>query len=148
MKITTKTHETIDIDERQILNFPRGLFGFEVLKDYALLDTECPPFYSLQSVDIESLAFTLIDPFLFRPDYEVQLDSDDLQELGIDEPRQALILSIVTIPNGNSMTANLQGPLIVNRETRLGKQVILQDPRWMVKHDIFAEFNAREANSC
>jgi flagellar assembly factor FliW len=148
MKITTKTHETIDIDERQILNFPRGLFGFEVLKDYALLDTESPPFYSLQSIDIESLAFTLIDPFLFRPDYEVQLDDDDLQELGIDEPRQALILSIVTIPNENSMTANLQGPLIINRETRLGKQVILQDPRWTIKHDIFAEFNAREASSC
>jgi flagellar assembly factor FliW len=148
MKITTKTHETIDIDERQILNFPHGLFGFEVLRDYALLDTDCPPFYSLQSIDIESLAFTLIDPFLFRPDYEVQLDDDDLQELGIDEPRQGLILSIVTIPNRNSMTANLQGPLIINRETRLGKQVILQDPRWMTKHDIIAEFNAREASSC
>ena len=148
MKITTKTHETIDIDERQILNFPRGLLGFEVLKDYALLDTECPPFYSLQSIDIESLAFTLIDPFLFRPDYEVQLDEDDLQELGIDEPRQALILSIVTIPNGSYMTANLQGPLIINREIRSVKQVILLDPRWMVKHDIIAEFNAREVSSC
>jgi flagellar assembly factor FliW len=148
MKITTKTHETIDIDERQILHFPRGLLGFEALKDYALLDTECPPFYSLQSVDIESLAFTLIDPFLFRPNYEVQLDDDDLQELCINEPRQALILSIVTIPNGNPMTANLQGPLIINRETRLGKQVILQDSRWMIKHDIIAEFNAREASVC
>jgi flagellar assembly factor FliW len=148
MKITTKAHETIDIDERQILSFPHGLFGFEVLKDYALLDTARPPFYSLQSIDIESLAFTLIDPFLFRPDYEAELDDDDLQELGIGDPRQALILSIVTIPNSNSMTANLQGPLIINRETRLGKQVILQDPRWKIKHDIIAEFTAREAAPC
>jgi flagellar assembly factor FliW len=147
MKIATKAYGLIDVDERQILNFPHGLFGFEALKDYALLDTERQPFYWLQSVDIESLAFILINPFLFRPDYEMNLDSEEVQEFDIADPQKALIFSIVTIPqDGSPMTANLQGPLIINRETRSGKQVVLQDPRWKIKHDIIAEFTAREAS--
>jgi flagellar assembly factor FliW len=40
------------------------------------------------------------------------------------------------------MTANLQGPLIINPDTRMGKQAILTDDRWKTKHDIMAELAA------
>jgi flagellar assembly factor FliW len=142
MKIATKPYGLIEVDERQKLTFPHGLFGFEALKDYVLLDAERQPFYWLQSVDIESLAFILINPFLFRPDYEVDLDDEEFQDIGIADPRQALILSIVTVPDDGVATANLQGPLVINRESRIGKQVILQAPRWHIRHDIVAEMQA------
>jgi flagellar assembly factor FliW len=142
VKVATKAYGPIDVDPRQKITFPRGLFGFESFKEYMLLDAERQPFYWLQSVDVESIAFILINPFLFRPDYEVNINNEELAEIGILSPEKALIFSIVTIPPDGPMTANLQGPLIINRDTRAGKQAILTDPRWKTKHDILAELAA------
>jgi flagellar assembly factor FliW len=140
MKAATKAYGIIDVDERQKITFSSGLFGFETLTEYLLLDAERQPFYWLQSVDVEQVAFILVNPFLFRSDYEVDISDEELTAIGISSPEKALIFSIVTIPpDGGPMTANLQGPLIINREQRLGKQAILTDPRWQTKHDIIHE---------
>jgi flagellar assembly factor FliW len=143
VKVATKAYGLIDVDERQKIVFPHGLFGFEALQDYLLLDTERQPFYWLQSMDAEHIAFVLVSPFLFRPDYELNVSNEELAEIGIHSPEKALILSIVTIPpDEGPMTANLQGPLIINRDNRMGKQAVLSDPRWKTKHDIMAELAA------
>ena len=143
MKVATKAYGLIDVDERQKIIFPQGLFGFETLTEYLLLDAERQPFYWLQSVEVEQVAFVLVSPFLFRPDYEVNISNEELAEIGIHSPEKALIFSIVTIPpDGSPMTANLQGPLVINRDTRTGKQAILSDVRWKTKHDIMAELAA------
>ena len=139
MKVSTKAYGLIDVDERQKIIFPQGLLGFETLKDYLLLDAERQPFYWLQSMDEERVAFILVNPFLFRPDYEVNISNEELAEIGIHAPENALIFSIVTIPPDGPMTANLQGPLIINRDNRTGKQAVLSDTRWKTKHDIMAE---------
>jgi flagellar assembly factor FliW len=140
VKVATKAYGLIDVDERQKIIFPQGLFGFENLTEYLLLDAEKQPFYWLQSVDVEQVAFVLVSPFLFRPDYEVNINNDELAEIEINLPEKALIFSIVTIPqDGSPMTANLQGPLVINRDTRTGKQAVLTDTRWKTKHDIIAE---------
>jgi flagellar assembly factor FliW len=149
VKVATKAYGLIDVDERQRITFAQGLFGFEGLKDYILLDAERQPFYWLQSVDTVGIAFILINPFLFRPDYEVNIDNEELKDIGITSPKEALIFSIVTVPaNGGPMTANLQGPLIINRDERRGKQAILADPRWKTKHDILAELAAVRKDPC
>jgi len=140
VKVKTKAFGLVEADENQRVTFPHGLFGFESFRDYVLLDAEKQPFYWLQSIDVEQVAFILINPFLFRPDYEMDIDNAELLPIGITDPGKAVILSIVTIPPDNGpMTANLQGPLIINRETKLGIQAILTDPRWKTKHDIIAE---------
>jgi flagellar assembly factor FliW len=106
-----------------------------------LLDAEQEPFFWLQSIDDESIAFVLISPFLFRPDYEMNVDNEELLSIGISNPEKALIFSIVTIPaDTGTMTANLQGPLVINRDNHMGIQAILSDSRWKTKHDILAEF--------
>jgi len=143
VKVTTKAFGLIDVEDQQKVTFPQGLFGFESFKDYVLLDAEQEPFFWLQSVDDENVAFVLINPFLFRPDYEINIDNEELTGIGVSEPGKAVILSIVTIPaDTGSMTANLQGPLVINRDSRLGVQAILSDSRWKTKHDILAEFEA------
>jgi len=140
VKVLTKAYGTIDVNERQKITFPSGLFGFESLKDYVLLDAEQKPFYWLQSLDEEKTAFILIDPFIFRPDYEMDIDNEELRPIGITDPEKAVIFTIVTVPIDNSpMTANLQGPLVINRDSRLGVQAVLTDSRWKTKHDIIAE---------
>ena len=143
MKLATKAYGLIDVNEHQKISFLSGLLGFESFKDFVLIDAERQPFYWLQSMDVEQIAFVLINPFLFRPDYEMNIENEELIPIGITDPGKALIFSIVTIPaDGGPVTANLQGPLIVNRDNRLGIQVVLTDSRWKTKHDILAEFSA------
>jgi flagellar assembly factor FliW len=140
VKVATKAYGLIDVDERQKVTFPNGLLGFETLKEYVLLDAERQPFFWLQSVDTEQVAFILINPFLFRPDYEANIDNEELVSVDISDPCKALIFSIVTVPSdGGPITANLQGPLVINRDTHKGLQVVLTDTRWKTKHDIMAE---------
>jgi len=138
--ILTKPFGSMELDERQKVRFPYGLLGFESLHDYALLDAEQTPFFWLQSLEVVEIAFVLIEPRVFRPDYSPGAAPEDLAEIGIRRPEDALVFAIVTIPEDpRLMTANLQGPLLINRENRIGRQCISMDPRWQVRHPIMAE---------
>jgi flagellar assembly factor FliW len=149
VKVATKAYGLIEVDERQRIRFPLGLLGFEPITEYILLDAERQPFYWLQALEVEQVAFILINPFLFRPDYELDINDEELLDIGLSGPEKALIFSVVTIPpDANPMTANLQGPLIINRETRCGKQVVLSDSRWKTKHDIISELATARQGPC
>jgi len=142
MKVNTKAFGLIEVDEKLKVNFPQGLLGFDDYSEYVLLDAEHQPFFWLQSVNDQEIAFVLINPFLFRQDYEVNITNEELAEIGIDSPDNALIFVIVTIPqDGSPMTANLQGPLVINKENMTGMQAVLSDARWKTRHDIIAELN-------
>jgi len=142
MKVDTKAFGPVEVDDRQKISFPEGLYGFEDYIDYVLMDAERQPFFWLQSIIDKDIAFILINPFLFRPDYELNIPNEDLEDIGIKSPDKALIFTIVTIPpDGSAMTANLQGPLVINRDNMTGKQAILSDVRWNTRHDIVAELN-------
>jgi len=144
MKVDTKAYGPMEVDEKQKVSIPQGLFGFEDYIEYVLLDSDNPPFLWLQSVNEKEIAFVLINPFLFRKDYEANITNEDLAEIGISSSDKALIFVIVTIPqDGAPMTANLQGPLIINKENMTGMQAILSDTKWKTKHDIMAELKTQ-----
>ena len=149
MKIQTKAYGALDVDSRQAITFPYGILGFENLQDYVLLDAEQQPFYWLQSMDVQEIAFILINPFLFRPDYSVDVQEQDLEEIGVSDIKDALVFSIVTIPENQSMmTANLQGPIIINKNTRTGRQSISTNEKWKVKHPILEELKSLGSGVC
>ena len=142
MNVDTKAFGLMDVDEKQKITIPQGLFGFEDYSEYVLLDAEHEPFYWLQSISEKEVAFILINPFLFRKDYEANVTNEELAEIGITSPEKALVFVIVTIPqDGGTMTANLQGPLIINKESMTGMQAVLSDGKWKTKHDIISELN-------
>ena len=143
MRITTKAFGDIEIDDRQVLFFPHGIIGFEQLKNYALLDAAQAPFYWLQSLDDAEIAFILIDPHVFRPAYSPDVPEEDMEGLSLESAEDLLVFAIVTIPeNQNRMTANLQGPLLINRRTRRGRQSISLNQNWQLKHFILDELAA------
>lgn len=149
MKVHTKPYGLIDVDERQKISFPAGLLGFDNLKEYVLLDALQQPFYWLQSMDIPEIAFVLIDPSIFRPDYSPNIAKYELDEIELDpkDKENTLIFSIVTIPDDQQeMTANLQGPLIINRKNHVGRQCITEDEKWKTRHKIMEELaNVRDS---
>ncbi len=142
MRIVTKPYGAIDVDERQKIYFPYGILGFENLKYYVLLDAAQQPFYWLQSMDVVEIAFVLLNPRIFRPDYELEVDEKELEEIGITLEEDILDFAIVTIPdNPGDMTANLQGPIIINRKAKIGRQSISTNPKWEVRHPVLKELS-------
>jgi len=144
MKINTKAFGEIEIDDKQKVIIPQGLFGFEDYTEYVLFDAEHEPFYWLQSVQETEIAFIVINPFLFRKDYEANVTNEELAEIGITSAENALVFVIVTIPqDGGNMTANLQGPVIINKDNMTAMQAILSDSKWKTKHDIISELGEK-----
>ena len=84
MKVATKMSGTVDVSADRIIKMPFGLFGFEDYTDFALIDSEYPPFVWLQSMQEKNLAFLLLDPFLISDDYEADIDDSELAKIGIE----------------------------------------------------------------
>jgi flagellar assembly factor FliW len=137
MDVKTKTMGIKEVDSSQIVTFPDGLFGFEDFKKYAVIDSEYEPFIWLQSVDDEKLAFLIVDPFIISSDYEADIDDESLKKINVKSPEDVIVMAIVTVPaDGSHITANLQGPIVINKRNNLCEQVILSDNRWTTKQDI------------
>ena len=116
--------------DHNIISFPQGIFGFPDLRCCELIYKEDElPFMWLQEPEKGGLAFIVLDPIGSIPDYTVEIPDSDVDFLGIAAPEDVLILNIVTINKGmpQKITANLVGPIIVNRQTRQARQVIINN---------------------
>jgi len=136
MIIETSRFGPLEVDESRLIHFPKGILGFPDQHDYALIQTaENSVFYWLQSVDRPNLAFVVCDPRLFVPEYVAPAKQDDLAQIGLSDPSAAQVFVIVNKVN-NTLTGNLQGPLVVNVETRQAKQLVLSDRRYATRHPL------------
>ncbi|ACB85799.1 flagellar assembly protein FliW [Natranaerobius thermophilus] len=140
MKITSPHFGEIEVNEDKIITFPTGLIGFSDCKRYLLLEGEQgTPFWYLQSVEQEDLFFVMIDPTNFFEDYQIEPSSQDLAAIDLKESENAVILTLVTVPEQDikSATVNLKGPVIINPDRRLGKQIVLHPSDYTTKHPLF-----------
>ena len=141
MQIETKRFGTIEIGEDKLIEFPTGLLGFEELRRYLLIDSdEAAPMRWLLSVDEPELAFLVIEPTPFFPDYKVQVSQEDHDALGLTELQEAVVACLVVVPEDPAhMTVNLMGPLVLNTERRLGRQVVLHDSGYSTRQRLLPD---------
>ena len=141
MKVETTRFGTIEIDEGKVLNFVKGILGFPNDLRYALLPhKENSPFFWLQSLDSPDLAFVVINPSLIVSDYSFELPEEAERELRLEEGDKAEALVIVTFrkrQNGDarSVSANLLGPVVINVDKRLARQVVLDPNKYPVRYE-------------
>lgn len=136
MQFDTRALGKIEIEAARQIFFPEGLFAFEAFRHFALLPTKSgSTFHWLQSLEDARLAFlmTLI-PEITRK-YNPNIDPQFLSLIEASEPTQAEIWGIITVPTGKpeSMTINLQGPVLINRAKKLGAQFVSDDPNHLVR---------------
>jgi len=144
LNIQTSYFGEVEIDEKDILNFPKGILAFEEFNKFVIINSteEELPFSWLQSIDEKDVAFIMIDPFLFKKDYEVDLSDKVIEELDIESESDVAIYTFLVIPEQvDQMTANLTGPIVININKNLGKQVVLEDKRYHTRHKIIDEVN-------
>lgn len=139
--IKTSRFGEVEVKNEDIIHLPAGLIGFPELKKYVLLDHgKDSPFKWLQSLEDGAIAFVLINPLLFKPDYEVEVTEAEVVDLAIEDEEDAIVSVIVTMPsNPQNMTANLKAPLVFNLKNRKGKQVILTNSGYTTRHNILDE---------
>jgi len=122
----------ITIEPDMVATFPEGLIGFEHLTRFAIVDfAEYAPFQWLLSIDDPEISFPIISPLLVVEKYEPSISRAETYNLGDFEDKDLLLYAIVTIrPEIGIVTANLKGPIIINRVTKMGQQIVLHEEEY------------------
>lgn len=136
MQIETTRFGQLDISEDDIFKMPKGMPGFLGEKEFVLLPyQENSPFFFWQSVKNKDLTFLVVDPFVFFPEYQFELKTEDEQELRISDQNLPQVFCVVTITDDvKNMTANLLAPLVLNKRDKLSSQVVLERTPYQTKH--------------
>lgn len=114
------------IDPDKIIQFPRGLAGFEEEHEFTLLQLRPDaPLLILQSLKRPEVGLLVADPYSFLPSYPILLGDAEQKVLQIHAAEDAAILVTVSIPAGKPEDAvlNLSGPIVINHQSRLGMQI-------------------------
>jgi flagellar assembly factor FliW len=131
MNIDSPRYGSLDVEPSRIIEFPRGLAGFEDCRRFTLFHPEpesaqtdaAPRYFILQSLDDPGVAFHIADPALFDFTYEITLSDEDTAMLQITDPAQTAVVVILTKESaGQPLRANLNAPLVINLESRRGLQ--------------------------
>ncbi len=144
----------LEVPPDRIITFPQGLIGFGDVRRFMLVENPGGgPFRWLQAVDFPDLAFVITDPKIFFPDYTVSVKEEDLRSIGIADPAQGVVVVILVVPRDpRGITANLQGPIVINLRDRLARQLVLDVAGYTTRHPIFSPAlepaNRSEEASC
>lgn len=123
------------------IHFEEGLYGFEAVKDYILLqEDDAGTVWSLQAADGPVPSFIVLDPLAAVGDYRPAIPRADRKALGSPEESDLCFLVVAVIAEKPENTVvNLKSPIVINAKTRAGKQIILEESGYPVRYRPFAD---------
>lgn len=139
-KVNTLRFGEIEVDEEKIVQFVDGIPAFEDEHEFLIIPyDEESPYVFLQSLTTPDLAFLMVMPFVFFPEYEFELDDANQEKLGLTRQEDMAVYTLLTIPGGQvgEMTANLMAPIILNQSTMQARQLVLDKSGYTTKHRLF-----------
>ena len=141
MLIHTVNLGDFEIAPDTIITFKEGLPGFPQLRRFAVLESEeLQPFRYLQALDDPPIALYLINPFLVDSGYEFRLTDADMEDVRTNNSSELTVYAVATIPEDpQDATLNLMAPIVINEKDRYGKQIILLESGYSVKHPLLGE---------
>lgn len=145
MVIHTSRFGAVSLTSEDVIQFPEGLLGFNELRRFVLLDDPSDEIFAwLQSCEEPGIAFPLLEPELFTTGYNISLTKHDLEVLKLASKEGTRAFAIITIPNDpTQMTANLKAPIVINVQSRVARQCVLQDNSLAIREPIFTRLQQR-----
>lgn len=129
-RIESRRFGVLSIAQERVLDLPEGLAGFAGHCRFARV--ECrpgSPFEWLISLDDPELAFSVADPARVVAGYEPPRE-EAAAALGAN-PEDVEFLALVVVPSEvRRMTIDLSAPIAIDRRRRVGRQLVVVDPRW------------------
>jgi flagellar assembly factor FliW len=131
--------ETGRKNQKNIIRFENGIYGFESVKEFILLQREpSQTIWSLQAAHAPYPSLIVINPFLVFPNYQPVLSKEDLDLLGNPEQEDLCFLAVAVLKqNLADSVVNLKSPIVINAEKKVGRQVILEDCPYPVRFKLF-----------
>lgn len=118
-----------DVLTPDVLTFDGGIPGFAAAERFVLGDfTDDGTFQLLSCLDDPELSLVVTSPWLFFPDYGMDLPESERRELAIEDPNDALVFCSVIADDTDALFLNLRAPFVANSRTRAARQVVLDDP--------------------
>ncbi len=141
MRVETTRFGHLEVDTKDIVTFKEGPLGFENLEKFFIVDPgDQTLILWMQSVENKSIAFPIIEPKIFRPDYTITLMTSEMNALELETLAEASIYTIITIPQVvTDMSANLKAPIVINNKTKKARQIVLQDNKLEVRYLMYKE---------
>ena len=132
MKVLPELYPTdLDAPAANSFELPNGLIGFENYRQGELLyQPDHLPFLWLKITGtVGSVQFVVIEPGGLVPGYEPELFDEHAIALDLLDSSEAMLLNIVTLQHQSPLaaTVNLVGPIVINRRTRIGRQVVISN---------------------
>ena len=132
MRVETRLFGKIDIEDDKIITFPNGLVGFPDMKKFTIIYDEDKPGKNgiiwFQSLDEPQFAMPVMEPNAVVPDYNPTVNDELLAPLGELTEDNLYVLVSVTVPKDiTKMTVNLKGPIVINTDTLLANQIVVED---------------------
>jgi flagellar assembly factor FliW len=121
-----------------VIHFEEGLIGFSEFKDFVLMENDgLAPFRLLQSLESPSVGFLVLEASALVNNYHELVPAREWESLGVAGETRPLAFVIVVIGSTpQASTGNFQAPLLVNHDKMVGKQVILTDSGFSVRHPL------------
>ena len=140
MLIESTRFGRLDVRDDTVLEFPDGLIGLPGTRYALIAQSDRTPFYWLHSADHSNVAVPVTMPWLFFADYEVRVPDEDAAQLLLGDLGSAEIFCVVRAAAAlEDFTINLAGPVIVNADQRLGRQIINAAGGYAVRQPLFSE---------
>jgi flagellar assembly factor FliW len=141
----TSTAETAQTEEKILIHFPNGIYGFEDVKEFILLqEDDNRVVWSLQAADQSYPSIIVVDPSLVMPGYAPKLTAEDRGVLGNPETEDLCWLAVAVIRKKlEDSVVSLKSPIVINVKNRLGMQVILDDDKYPLRCRPFAKNRGR-----
>jgi flagellar assembly factor FliW len=131
----TRRFGEIHIDDRDVIQFPAGLPGFESHTRFTLIAPQAAsPLLFLQSLDSPELCFLTTPVDAVDSEYHLDLTPADRREFVL--ANDLIALAIVTAPEQGPATANLLAPVVIDPRKRVGIQAVRMDARYSHQHAI------------
>jgi flagellar assembly factor FliW len=148
MHVSSTRFGDIEIRDDAVIEFPDGLPGLNGKRWAFVAASDDSPFFWFHSVDDGGLALPVTSPWLFVGDYEVRVSEEDARRLGLDDPSDAYIVCVVRASEEISdFTINLAGPLVINANARVGRQVMNAVGGYSVRHPLFSEVELNDVQA-
>ena len=135
-----------DLPASNEIILPQGIIGFSKYQRAELLCMpDHLPFLWMRLHGPDTVHFIVMEPGNLIAGYEPEIFDEDALQLGIEDPAQAMILNIVTLRQQTPVDAsvNLVGPLMINRRTRIGRQLVISNySRYSAHHHLIDQASA------
>ncbi len=116
----------IDAREEEIIHFP-GLPGFPEARRFVFRGHDCGVGFGwMLCVDDPALAFVVADPAQFVHGYAPEIPQRAVRGLGAKRTTELEVVAIATVL-ADAAHLNLGAPVVVNRKTQRGLQVLLEN---------------------